>query len=46
LREEPGNFTVDFASALGLAQAQTASKPLELGADAVCDWRGTIAASV
>jgi hypothetical protein len=45
LRQEAGNLTVDFLSALGLErEAQTASQSLELGADPVCDWRRAIAA--
>jgi hypothetical protein len=45
LRQEAGNLTIDFASALGLERkAHTASQSLELGADAVCDWRRAIAA--
>ena len=45
LRQEAGNLTIDFASALGLERfCQTASQSLELSANAVSDWRRAIAA--
>ena len=45
LRHEPGDFPVDLPLAPGLeGVGQTAAKSLELGADAVCNWRRAIPA--
>ena len=45
LRQEVDDLPVDVPPALGLERVgQTASQSLELGADAVCDWRRAIAA--
>jgi hypothetical protein len=44
LRQEAGNLTIDFRAAWCLERVnQMASRSLEPGADAVCDWRRAIA---